>query len=1054
MTQAEIKALIDEKITSNGAQEITGEVLNDVLQEIADACGYTFDIDVYPADAALEITFYNPGNPDGVAMKVNAEVSNLGNSKLEAISAWWAAQTERKLNKTAGYDIDLTNVSTSPSTLGVTKVIEAGQIIQSFTGASKLIFGATDATNVTVNSTDLPYTATKTLYNVKLESGTAANLKITVANGIVSVSQNTSTEHTEIHIGGNDYPVPSVDEVNGLKEKVNGSPSEVFDLSTLELNGGIIVSGGIYYNVNPYDVYHQYKLLPISDYKGRTVRVVAKVNYKANIAFLAGALVNGETAPFCNGTSLIEQSPNTSVDYIVPNDCVNMYVYYKDTRQDYNREPSITALASSSSFYTKEETDNKIEPVKVQSLRNSSKLGVRVIRTITEPIIRGRYYPVDSRLVQTPIVSEGRIRLIPIMVSNTAKYWYTGTVPNADGANGIVYMDNNGNIVGTELPSGSSPIPYTEQLLTIPENAVWICVNSSTENIALKVEDFEDKFVDSDKLYKALSVNKMLVPITLTQGYRVTKQGTIIESTSGYIATVAIDRANKYYLKTIIDNYGVGVGFYNNLTTQDDTTCVGILFTASQQENAEGYLPIPDDAVVMVLCTRSNEQSSLQLSRVKLSNYIKTVELYQGTENSGKVMMVGDDGNIYPEETPSPISIDKCVRIKDNNALYLGANILSGIVGSGTGWSENEGVYTHSTGNATPLTFAINTENGESYVAIFKTGIGNFAENAVNVSIGNGQLCDVYDGTTGPFIIGIVSDGGYLKITPASNYNSTVYDIELRKIVNEEDAVITLTPSSTRRNVESNTMVGNITSWWNVAIGDSGTLAKSQNSSRCIAIGHNALNALESGERNIGIGTFAMNALKYGVRNIAIGADCLWTAQQASDNIAIGKVSMGKTGSPIYNRNVAIGTETLEATGIIEENVAIGHDSMAQGGSNNIYKNVCIGFEAGYYSHNKNTYIGYRSGRFNLSDNNVFVGAETGLQGAVTNISNSVVVGYQAKVGIASNATFTNSIAIGYQATATKDNQCVIGNSSVSEFVLGGKKIVFNNDNSITWENV
>ena len=245
MTQAEIKALIDEKITSNGAQEITGEVLNDVLQEIADACGYTFDIDVYPADAALEITFYNPGNPDGVAMKVNAEVSNLGNSKLEAISAWWAAQTERKLNKTAGYDIDLTNVSTSPSTLGVTKVIEAGQIIQSFTGASKLIFGATDATNVTVNSTDLPYTATKTLYNVKLESGTAANLKITVANGIVSVSQNSETGHTDIKVGTHTTPLPSVAEVEALKEEISdlslgkfyGFFEDDSDLPTGDLDG-------------------------------------------------------------------------------------------------------------------------------------------------------------------------------------------------------------------------------------------------------------------------------------------------------------------------------------------------------------------------------------------------------------------------------------------------------------------------------------------------------------------------------------------------------------------------------------------------------------------------------------------------------------------------------------------------------------------------------------------------------------------------------------------------------------------------------------------------
>lgn len=324
MTQAEIKALIDEKITSNGAQEITGEVLNDVLQEIADACGYTFDIDVYPADAALEITFYNPDNPDGVPMKINAEVSNLGNSKLEAISAWWAAQTERKLNKTAGYDIDLTNVSTSPSTLGVTKVIEAGQIIQSFTGASKLIFGATDATNVTVNSTDLPYTATKTLYNVKLESGTAANLKITVANGIVSVSQNTETEHIDIKVGNVTTPVASVKDVDKLRQ----SDSMMFDRLSLgnqyaSYYWGVINGAGKWTNINNN---HQHRLFPVKS--GDTIILTAG-NSKGNYAFLNSVPfpIEGDNADLVTGTSRTDVTRNTTVTVTAPADGY-LYVSY------------------------------------------------------------------------------------------------------------------------------------------------------------------------------------------------------------------------------------------------------------------------------------------------------------------------------------------------------------------------------------------------------------------------------------------------------------------------------------------------------------------------------------------------------------------------------------------------------------------------------------------------------------------------------------------------------------------------------------------------------
>jgi len=255
MTQAELQTLIDEYITTNEDNDITGGVLNSVLQAIASMIGVGydfmgiatpstnpgtpptkvvyvagagtypnfgntaverghlgvfsydttwhydviesgawFDAEEYPQEAALEIVLYDDNHLDGVPIKINKDVSNLGNSPLEAISAWWAAKSERRLNLIQGYDIEFPTLNTSPATLGPFKAIEPGQFISSITGASSLIFGTTDADTITVDASALPYVATKTLQNVKLASGTASNVKIHVdgvPNGSVTVSQNT-----------------------------------------------------------------------------------------------------------------------------------------------------------------------------------------------------------------------------------------------------------------------------------------------------------------------------------------------------------------------------------------------------------------------------------------------------------------------------------------------------------------------------------------------------------------------------------------------------------------------------------------------------------------------------------------------------------------------------------------------------------------------------------------------------------------------------------------------------------------------------------------------
>ena len=103
-----------------------------------------------------------------------------------------------------------------------------------------------------------------------------------------------------------------------------------------------------------------------------------------------------------------------------------------------------------------------------------------------------------------------------------------------------------------------------------------------------------------------------------------------------------------------------------------------------------------------------------------------------------------------------------------------------------------------------------------------------------------------------------------------------------------------------------------------------------------------------------------------------------------------------------------------------------------------------------------NTHVGYRagvntSGEYNTSIgyNSLGIGTRSSVDIVGTNLT---CVGHDASV--ANNETAkaaNNSTALGYGATITKSNQVVIGNNAVEEVVIGGKKIIFNEDGSVTW---
>jgi hypothetical protein len=81
----------------------------------------------------------------------------------------------------------------------------------------------------------------------------------------------------------------------------------------------------------------------------------------------------------------------------------------------------------------------------------------------------------------------------------------------------------------------------------------------------------------------------------------------------------------------------------------------------------------------------------------------------------------------------------------------------------------------------------------------------------------------------------------------------------------------------------------------------------------------------------------------------------------------------------------------------------------------------------------KNTYIGYKAGRYCKGSNNIMVGADNG--GSVNQLNDVILLGNNTK--------------------ASKDGQMILGSTAQTEVILlGNKKLIFNEDGSVTWEQI
>lgn len=373
-------------------------------------------------------------------------------------------------------------------------------------------------------------------------------------------------------------------------------------------------------------------------------------------------------------------------------------------------------------------------------------------------------------------------------------------------------------------------------------------------------------------------------------------------------------------------------------------------------------------------------------------------------------------------------NFDDTVKSVLKEDIYCGDNLITQPTNLSEGWTYSDGVYTHESGYDNALVFNETTILDKKYLV--KITVGDGSRSYIFVSIGNKTPVDTYNGETVSYI-GMISDGGKLKIYPSENFSSTL-EVELYEVVDKSSAKQAITLYS--QNVYVNKGTNDVSSWWDVSLGYA-SLRKTENTSRCIAIGAYSLSELASGARNVAIGTFSSAFIQNGDNNVSIGADCLYPCKkECNDNVAIGKSTLG---GDEHQETVGIGCAALGFyTGAgSSQCVVIGARAGMTLADSEVMTQGCtvVGYEAGFFGNKKNTYIGYKAGRYSRGSNNVMVGADSG---GSTNHLNDVVL-------------------IGNNTKATKDGQMILGSTTQTEVILlGNKKLIFNEDGSVTWEQV
>jgi hypothetical protein len=245
----------------------------------------------------------------------------------------------------------------------------------------------------------------------------------------------------------------------------------------------------------------------------------------------------------------------------------------------------------------------------------------------------------------------------------------------------------------------------------------------------------------------------------------------------------------------------------------------------------------------------------------------------------------------------------------------------------------------------------------------------------------------------------------------------------------------------------NNALAANTTGSNNTANGVDALKSNTTGSSNT-AIGYVALEDNTSGSENNALGFQSLRGNTTGSNNTANGNNALRSNATGSNNTAVGRSSLFNNTA---NSNTAIGADAAFANNTGTGITAIGYQALTASTGNN---NTALGFQsaAANTTGTDNTLLGYQAGNnITTGSLNVVIGSSaaplTNSTGSATIIGQAstggfadVVIGRSATGGSscsvlgngASAALFTGCVVLGRNATATANNQFVVGTAAIN----------------------
>jgi hypothetical protein len=307
--------------------------------------------------------------------------------------------------------------------------------------------------------------------------------------------------------------------------------------------------------------------------------------------------------------------------------------------------------------------------------------------------------------------------------------------------------------------------------------------------------------------------------------------------------------------------------------------------------------------------------------------------------------------------------------------------------------------------------------------AVGVSAMGSLATGRKNTAVGSGAA-GLLDGTSESVAVGY-----HAMNTATTAANTAVGSRALTAACGGSSTAIG------NRALEASTAVGN------VAVGVN-ALALNVGGTRNAAVGVSALATNVSGNDNTGLGDVAgtnlITSQNTAVGSLALaaatGADATavgykaLTLNTAAQSTAVG--SQALAGNTSGAQNTAVGYQALLVSSTAGKSTAVGYQALSAQTTTAAAQNTAVGATAlaAIVTGADGTAVGYNALASATGSGNTAVGSGSGA--TVVGGSNNTLIGFSSNV---TGASASNQIAIGNGATAPGNNQCRIGNASITD---------------------